>query len=162
MRSCKTVQNDLSAYLHHELDRKNLLAMHQHLSQCQACLQHEIELRHTSRLLSQFKFEALPENFDWELMKKIDRLQMVHKKVKPRFRHIIYAVAATLILFIGLEFIIFQFRRSPLQSIQFSDYTTTQTVFKVPADGASRSSLAERYAEKYQKQKDKITFQKNL
>ena len=161
MQNCKIVQNSLSAYLHNELDSESLKAMHQHLSQCPLCLKEEIGLRQTSRLLNKFPIATLPENFDWELQKKLNLLQQPAQKIKPEIRRIIYAIAATLVITIGLEFLIFQFMRTRQPTSQFTDFQTAQAVFKSEVV-VSGLSLKQRYAEKFQQQQAKLSLQKNL
>ena len=131
---CNKIRESLTAYLHGELDKKEVKLIHQHLSSCESCLDEELELRKTGRILDKFQFEALPEDFDAGLHRKLKPFQKTASNGKPGARRIIYVIAATLIVTIGLEFFIFQFMQSTEPTIQFTDFPTTQTVFKSASD----------------------------
>ncbi|MBC8183721.1 zf-HC2 domain-containing protein [candidate division KSB1 bacterium] len=151
---CNKIQENLVAYLHGELDKKEVKLIHQHLSSCESCLDEELELRKTGRILDKFQFEALPDNFDAELHRKLKPFQKPKSSNKPGIRRIVYAIAATLIITIGLEFFIFQFMQSTEPTIQFTDFPTTQTVFKSASAMASkRTSLKQKYLEKFQQKR---------
>lgn len=146
--TCNEVQDNLAAYLHGELDKKTVMEIHQHLSGCEACVQEEIELRQTNRLLDQFRFEALPENFDEQLHQKLKQIETPHQKVSHDLRRIVYAVAATIIIMIGLQFFgsrVFQSLQPP---IRLTDFPTTQVVFK-SEESSSEPSLKERLVQRY-------------
>lgn len=148
---CNKIKENLTAYLHGELDKKEVKAIHQHLSGCEVCLDEEFELRQTSRIMDKFQFEALPENFDAKLHRKLKPFQKPVSSDKPGIRRIVYAIAATLIITIGLEFFIFQFMQFSEPTIQFTDFPTTQTVFRSASEASSKkSSLKQRYLEKFQ------------
>jgi len=166
---CNKIQENLVAYLHGELNKKKVKAIHQHLSGCEVCLEEEFELRKTNRIMDKFQFEALPENFDAELHQKLKPFQKPVSSDKSGFRRIVYAIAATLIITIGLEFFIFQFMRSVQPSIQFTDFPTTQTVFKSASEIASQKfSLKQRYIKKFSRYKkehsdnNKVKFRNNI
>ncbi len=145
---CNKIQENLVAYLHGELDKKNIRAIHQHLSSCESCLDEELELRKTGRMLDKFQFEALPENFDAGLHRKLKPFQKPVSKDKPGIRRIVYAIAATLIITIGLEFFIFQYMQSTKLTTQFTDFPTTQAVFKSGSESSQKLSLKQRYLQK--------------
>lgn len=50
--NCKTVQNQLSAYLDSELSGNEMLAIRQHISKCEGCREEEQSLRNLKRLLA--------------------------------------------------------------------------------------------------------------
>jgi len=50
--NCKTVQNQLSAYLDSELSGNEMLAMRQHISGCETCQEEEQSLRSLKRMLA--------------------------------------------------------------------------------------------------------------
>ena len=168
MMDCNYVQKNLVAYLHGELDKKEVKLIHQHLSDCEVCLEEEMALRKTNRILNKFQFEVLPENFDVELHRKLKPFQKPVSKNKTGLRRIVYAIAATLIITIGLEFFIFQFMQSTEPTIQFTDFPTTQTVFKSSSESSQKLSLRQRYLEKfsrYEKGKsdnNKVKYRNNI
>ena len=65
-----------------------------------------------------------------------------------------YAIAATLILTIGIEFSVFLFMQSVQQPTQFTDFPTAQAIFKARKT-STKPSWKERYLKKYNR------FQKN-
>ena len=157
---CKNVKNNLVAYFFGELAKKEVKEIHQHLSGCESCLEEEMDLRKTNRLMDKFQFEVLPENFEAELHRKLKPYQKLKGIEKSGVRRIVYAIAATLLITIGLEFFIFQFMRSTEPSIQFTDVPTTQAVFKSGSEPSRKSSLKQRYLEKFTRSQ-KIYLNKN-
>jgi len=161
--NCKIVKENLTAYLHGELNKKEVKAIHLHLSACEVCLEEEMELRKTSRIMDKFQFEALPENFDAQLHQKLSSFQKPKNSDNSGFRRIVYAIAATLVVTIGLEFFIFQFMQSTEPTIQLTDFPTTQTVFKSASEASSKkSSLKQRYLKKYFGTQEKHSFRNNI
>jgi len=153
---CKNVKTNLVAYLHGELDKEEVKAIHLHLSGCETCLEEEMELRKTNRIMDKFQFEVLPENFEAELHQKLKPFQKPVSSDKTGIRRIVYAIAATLLITIGLEFFIFQFMQSTEPTIQFADVPTTQTVFRsAPESDSKKASLRQKYLEKFQHQQKK-------
>jgi len=150
--SCNEVRENLVAYLHGELDKEGVMAIHQHLANCEACVQQETELRKTERLLDQFQFEMLPENFDEQLHQKLIKFERPVVQTKPGFRRIVYAIAATILIMIGIQFFVSRILQSTQQPIHFKDFPTTQAVFRSEASrGTPETSLKERLMEKYLK-----------
>ncbi len=147
--SCNEVRENLVAYIHGELDTKDVMEIHHHLSTCEACVLEEIELRKTNRFLDRYQFEALPDNFDEELHHKIQQIEKAPKIVRSSgFRRILYAVAATIIIMIGIQWFVSRIVQSTYQPIHFKDFPTTQAVFK--SEGTqSESSLKGRFIERY-------------
>jgi anti-sigma factor RsiW len=154
---CNKVKENLVAYLHGELAKKEVKEIHQHLSGCESCLEEEMDLRRTNRVLNKFQFEVLPDDFEAELHRKLKPFHKPISSDKPGFRRNVYAIAATLIITIGLEFFIFQFMRSAEPTIQFTDVPTTQAVFRSTSDmDSKKTSLKQRYLEKFQHQQKQI------
>jgi hypothetical protein len=150
--TCNDVRGNLAAYLHGELEKKALMVIHQHLADCEACVQQEIELRRTERLLDQFQFEALLDNFDEQLHQKIIKIEKPVVQTKRDFRRIVYAIAATILIMIGVQFFGSRFLKSTKQPIHFKDFPTTQAVFKSElSQQKSETSLKERLIERHLK-----------
>jgi anti-sigma factor RsiW len=148
--NCNEVQENLVAYIHGELDKNAVMTIHRHLGTCESCVHEEIDLRKTNLLLDRYHFEALPENFDKQLHKKIQQIETVPKTKKSDFRRIAYAIAATILIIIGIQFFGSRLFQSTRQTIHFKDYPTTQAVFK-PTDTqpGSELSLKERLVQRY-------------
>ena len=145
---CNFVQENLGAYLHGELDKKTVMKIHKHLSVCEVCVQEEIDLRKTNRLLDQFQFAALPDNFDEQLHQKLAKIDKpVFQKIHD-FRRIVYAIAATILIMIGIQFFGAQILQSMQQPIHLKDFPTTQAVFKAE-EGSSAPSLKERFIHRH-------------
>jgi anti-sigma factor RsiW len=148
--NCNFVLDNLVAYIHGELDKKAVMQIHQHVGNCEACVQEEIELRRTSRMLDQVQFEALPDNFDRELQKKLAQIEKPLKPVKSDFRRIVYAIAATIIIMVGIQFFGSQILQSTRKPVHFKDFPTTQTVFKSEVTQSEvETSLRERFLQRY-------------
>lgn len=147
---CIEVQNKLVAFIHGELTKETIMEIHQHLSRCKTCLQEEIEFRMTNQLLSQYQFAALPDDFEAELHRKLSKIKQPRRKVTADFKRIVYAIAATIIIMIGIQFFGYQIMRSARQPVHFVDFPATRAVFK-PAEQRlkKQTSLKERFAEKY-------------
>ena len=148
--TCNEVRENLVAYIHGELDRKIVMEIHHHLSACEACVQEEIELRQTNRLLDQFQFEALPEDFDAKLHRKIQQTQPSPNRIKSDFRRIVYAIAATILIVLGIQFIGSRIFQSTQQSIHFKNFPTTQAIFKSETSRSlGESTLKEQFMQRY-------------
>jgi anti-sigma factor RsiW len=145
---CNFVRENLVAFLHGELDKKAVMTIHKHLSVCEVCAQEEIDLRKTDRLLDQFQFAALPENFDEQLHQKLEKIDKPVVQTKHDFRRIVYAIAATILVMIGLQFFGARILQSMQQPIHFKDFPTTQAVFRTEED-SSVPSLKERFIQRY-------------
>ena len=150
---CSDIQNNLTAYLHGELSKNEIKAMHKHLSECDECLNDEIELMKAQRILNNSRFEILPDNFDVELNTKLQKIDMVSKIVeKNSFRRIIFAIAATFIITIGLQFFAENYFVSQSKIEYFEDYSITQSVFKAnQSKDRDRNSLKKRILKQYGK-----------
>jgi len=148
--TCNDVQENLVAYIHGELNKEAVMEIHRHLSTCEACVQEELELRKINRLLDRYHFEVLPENFDEELHRKLKQIEKPREKVHSDFRRIVYAIAATIIFMMGIQFFGYRFMQASRQPVHFKDFPTTQAVFK-PAEQRieTKTSLKERFVEKY-------------
>jgi anti-sigma factor RsiW len=162
--NCNEVRDNLVAYIHGELDENAVMTIHLHLGTCELCVQEELDLRKTNRLLDRYHFEALPENFDEQLHKKIQRIENVPGTKKSDFRRIVYAVAATILIIIGIQYFGSRLFQSTRQTIHFKDYPTTQAVFK-PADSqpGSELSLKDRFVQRYSQpaQHGKVKIERN-
>ena len=146
--TCRDVRDNLVAYLDGELHKKTVMALHRHFSTCEACVQEEIELRHTKRLLNQFRFDAVPDNFDEQLYQKIKRLDKPGQKMHHDGRRIVYAVAATIILMIGLQVLGAHLSQSMQTPVHFKDFPTARAIFQ-PEKNAGEPSLKERMLQRY-------------
>ena len=147
---CNTFRENLVAYLHGELDKKDVIAIHHHLSTCEKCVEEELELRKTIRKLDKYQFEVLPDNFHKELNRKLRHTIMPSKSVKHDFRRIAYAVAATVIVTICIEFFAYQFFQSIYQPRRITDFTATHAIFKPAGYTTSRrTSWKERLIKNY-------------
>ena len=146
--TCSNIQENLVAYLHGELDKKAVMNIHKHLSICEVCAQEEIELRKTNRLLDHFQFAALLDNFDEQLHQKLAKIDKpVFQKIHD-FRRIVYAIAATILIMIGIQFFGAQILQSIQQPIHFKDFPTTQSVFKAE-ESSSTPSLREKFIQRH-------------
>jgi anti-sigma factor RsiW len=146
--TCNNVRDNLVAYLYSELDNKTVMALHRHLCSCEACVQEEIELLKTKRLLDKSYIEAMPGNFDEQLDEKLKRNIKSRYETFHDFRRIVYAVAATFILTIGLQFLSAHLTQTMQMSTRFKDFPTVQTVFKSESRSAE-PSLKERLMQRY-------------
>lgn len=146
--NCNLIRSNLVAYIHGELDKKIVIAIHRHLSTCETCVLEEIELRKANRLLDQFQFDVLPDDFDEQLHRKIQKIEKAPKTTKSDLRRIVYAVAATILIMIGIQWFGSRIVQSTYQSLHFKDFPTTQAIFK-SEDTQSESSLKERFIERY-------------
>ena len=148
--NCNFVRDNLVAYIHGELDKRAVMQIHQHLSTCEVCVQEEIELRRTNRLLDQYQFEALPDYFDEQLHRKLKQVEKPHEKNHSDFRRIVYAIAATIIIMIGIQFFGSRILQSTRQPAHFKDFPTTQAIFKpVEQRIETKPSLKDRFIENY-------------
>ena len=159
---CKKIKNSLTAYLHGELDKTEVKIIHQHLAICESCLAEELDLRKTNKILNKFQFDALPENFDEQLHRKLKPFQKSGTNDKQGIRRIVYAIAATLIITIGLEFFVFQFIQSTEPINKFTDFPTNQTVFRSASETSPKLSLKQRYLEKYFGTKEKYPVRNKI
>lgn len=149
---CNFVGDNLIAYIHGELNKKAVMKIHKHLSTCEVCVQEEIELRNTNRLLNRYQFELLPEDFDEKLNRKIKQIQQSPKSIKSDLRRIVYAIAATILIMIGIQFFGSRILKSTYQPVHFKDFPTTQAVFRSEESQLdSETSLKERFIERYLK-----------
>ena len=147
---CHSLRENLTAYLYGELDKKDVMAIHRHLSQCQTCAQEELELRKTIRILNQTHPEVLPKNFKDELNHKLMQTKMVSKLIKRDFRRVLYAVAATFIITLGIEFFAYQLYCSIPDSGNLANLPPTKAVFR-PAKQSIFTKLSRKniYLKKY-------------
>jgi len=155
--TCNEVRENLVAYLHGELNKNDVMALHRHLGGCEACVREELALSKTNRLLRRTQFTALPDDFDLGLRHKLERAGKPHPKKWNEFRRIVYAVAATIIIMLSMIIIMLsiQFLRYRMESVSqptaaLQSFPATQTVFN-PPEQTSRmtASLKERFIAKY-------------
>jgi len=157
--NCNDVRDNLTAFIHGELNKKKVMEIHQHLSSCETCIQEELEYRKTIRLLDRYQFEALPDNFDEELHRKINQMEKPREKIPVEFRRIVYAIAATIIIMIGIQFFGYRVFQSTHQPVHFKDFPTTQAVFRpMEQQVETKTSVKERFVEKYLKSSNKRTI----
>lgn len=162
--TCNEVQENLVAYIHGELDKNKVMLIHRHLGTCEMCVHEELDLRKVNRMLDRYHLEALPENFDEQLHNKIQKFETVPGTKKSDVRRIVYAVAATILIIIGIQYFGSLLFQSTRQIIYFKDYPTTQAVFKsVDTQPGSELSLKERLLQRYSQpaQKGKIKIERN-
>lgn len=145
---CNEIRQNLTAYLHGELNQQERKEIHRHLSECESCLAFEMEMQRTNRFMNRLQFQALPENFDEQLAKKLDRAEIKTPYQRNNFRRLVYAIAATLIITFGLEIFIYQFIQSTRSPMQLADYPTKQAVFREEA--ASNDAWKQRFIKKYE------------
>jgi len=142
---CDTFRENLVAYLYGELDKKDVIALHHHLSTCEKCVEEELEFRKTIRKLEKYQFETLPDTFERELNNKLKAMKIPPKSVKHDFRRIAYTVAATVIVTISLEFFAYHFFQSVYRPSGITDLTSAHTLFNPAVHTSSqRTSLKER------------------
>jgi anti-sigma factor RsiW len=146
--TCNEVQDNLTAFIHGELDTSTTRAIHQHLSQCQTCLQEEVESRKANKLLSQFQFEALPEDFDEQLHRKLKSLELPAHKKRHDYKRIYYAVAATIVIMVGLQFFGSWLMTPKQQSFQLKNFPTSQAIFN-STEKVAETSLKDRFLQRY-------------
>lgn len=101
--NCLDFRENMTAYLYDELDLVQAMALHQHLGQCQNCAREEMELRRTLKVVANYNYNPLPADFDGKLHAKLRRIARPGRMTRAGKRQIFYAVAATLVLTIGLE-----------------------------------------------------------
>lgn len=146
--TCQDVRDHLAAYLDGELDKKKTIALHRHLSACEACVREEIDLRNTKHLLNQHHFAVLPDNFDEQLSQKIRRIESPFLGSRHDVRKIVYTVAATIILMIGLQVLV-PYLSQPVQTpIRFKDFPTARAIFRVKRT-AAEPSLQDRLRQRF-------------
>lgn len=143
MKQCEIVQENLSAFLYGELSAEENQAIHHHLGQCEQCLQEEMELRKTMRRVNQFHLLNLPDDFDAKLNRKLQKVTpaITHPKKMAKYRRVIWAIAATLVLTLGLEFLAYQFLFTSDTEVSLTQYQTKQALFE-PVKGG-RESVSE-------------------
>ncbi|MBN1349495.1 hypothetical protein JXJ21_08810 [candidate division KSB1 bacterium] len=103
---CQECQANLAALIHAELDKKQIKQIHRHLGRCDTCAQEHYELLKTKRLLNRFVANGLPPNFDEQLRQKLKTAPLLRKTGQVGIKKLIYAVAATVIITLGLEFMV--------------------------------------------------------
>ncbi|MFZ5517702.1 MAG: zf-HC2 domain-containing protein [Candidatus Zhuqueibacterota bacterium] len=159
---CNEIRQNLSAYLHGEMSQQERVEMHRHLWECKSCLNLEMELIRTNRLLNRFQFQALPEKFDEQLAHKLDKLKIAAPRQRKSLRRLVYAVAATIIITLGLEIFIYQVIRSTQSPLQLADYPTKQAVFSAARGETVANDLwKQRFLQKYKDSgKQKMSVQK--
>jgi len=159
---CNEIRQNLTAYLHGELSQQENVEMHRHLSDCESCLTLEIELRQANRVMNKFQFQALPENFDERLAQKLKQAETKTPHQRKNFRRLVYAIAATIIITLGLEIFIYQFIKSTQQPHQLAEYPTKQAVFKTVEKGTpDNASWKQRFLKKYEdSSKKKLSIEK--
>ena len=151
---CNAFKKNLVAYLHGELDKKDVMTIHHHLSTCQTCVKEEIELRKTIRRLDKYRFEAMPDDFDLKLQQKLGQTKTPSRLITHDFRRVVYAVVATIFITIGIEFLAYQFLHRPGH---ISDFPTTQAIFKrVKYTASERTSRRELLLKKYMRIRENV------
>ncbi|HEX9972583.1 MAG TPA: hypothetical protein VGD14_10985, partial [bacterium] len=83
-----------------------------------------------------------------KLHRKIQQTQPSPKTKKSDFRRIVYAIAATIIFMIGIQFFGSRIFESIHQPGYFKDFPTKQAVFK-SEETSSEPSLKERLIQRY-------------
>jgi len=159
---CNEIRQNLSAYLHGEMSQQVRVEMHRHLSECKSCLTIEMELIRTSRLLNRFQFQALPENFDDNLAHKLEKRKAPTPRQRITPRRLMYAIAATIIITLGLEIFVYQFIRTTRPHLHLADYPTKQAVFSASRDErVANNSWRQRFLQKYEDSaRQKFSIQK--
>lgn len=162
---CNEIQSKLTAFLHGELNEQETIEIHRHLSECESCLKLEYELRKTDKALNTFKFQSLPENFDEGLAKKLENIGGKRRKFPDNYKLLVYAIAATILITLGAEYIFFSYIISRPPELRLADYPTKHAVFNAEAKQKSdKTSLKDRFIDKYAnsaKQKFSIEKLKN-
>lgn len=148
--TCIEVQQNLVAHINGELNRNEVIKIHQHLSTCISCVTEEIELRKMIRLMDKYQFEILPDSFERELQRKLATLEKPSKMHDHDLRRIVFAVAATILLVIGIQFSAYHLYWTIHQPNQFADFPTIQSVFTTVENASSpQTSWKQRYLEQY-------------
>ncbi|MCI0513158.1 anti-sigma factor [candidate division KSB1 bacterium] len=127
---CRQVQENLVAFLHGELTRSELQAVHAHLGNCETCLNQEIEYRQTSRVLAQSSWCTLPADFDVALDAKIKVRERTFARKPGAPRYLAYSAAATVLIWIGLELLFPRFGWFQAAPPSLASYPTTQAIFQ--------------------------------
>ena len=127
---CEVIRENLVAFLYGELNRDETMAIHEHLSRCESCASEEIELRQTLRQVNHYHLVDLPAHFEQQLDLKLNPTSKAKPSAKFKYRRIIWAVAATLILTLALEFLAYQFLLAPVPAVTLANLETRESIFE--------------------------------
>jgi len=126
---CTEVQLNLSAYIYGELNLMQVKKIHKHLGRCESCLKLEMQLEKTFRFMNQMRLDALPKNFDENLERKLQREKRKNIKTHHQSRKIIFAIAASIILFLAVNFLIRDAFSPRVWTKNLSNYRMPASVF---------------------------------
>ncbi len=148
--NCHDYQENLTAYLQNELPLKEVMELHAHLGICETCAREERELRQTLNLFDKYHPVALPENFNQQLSLRLKNIKPINQKRQWPSKRMLFHIAATLLVTIGLEFLAYQiFQESMLQD-SLDSLTKTAQNFRIENYGrSSRSGNESDYFKKY-------------
>jgi hypothetical protein len=128
---CHNYQENLTAYLQGELHLKEVMELHAHLGICETCAREERELRQTLYLLSKYHPITLPENFNRQLNLRLKNIKPINQKRQWPSKRMLFTIAATLLVTIGLEFLAYQiFQESKVQD-SLTSLTKTAQNFRI-------------------------------
>lgn len=138
--TCSSYKKNLTAYLYGELPIEEVMALHQHLGTCGKCAAEEWELRQTMRQVDKYGRVALPSNFEAQLNTKLALTREKSFGSWYKFRRVALAIAATLIITLGIEIFAYEILNSSFYLGNIQSLPTTQAVFKPARKTLSTSS----------------------
>jgi hypothetical protein len=155
MMNCASVQENLSAFIYGELNAEETMSLHRHLSRCKKCTGEEMELKKTVRLLNRNFSLELPPDFEQKLAHKLDKVKAISFYKTNQLRRIVWAVAATFILTIGVELFTYYFIISSANHRDLARFEPQQSLFnghkaKTPLYNNVQDKFLGRLASKFQ------------
>jgi hypothetical protein len=150
---CEETRQNLTAMIHGELTVSELMKMHAHLAECTECLSEEMVLTRTSRKLQMSHYASMPEDFDVRLQSRLDAAGSSQSSSSPTFRRMIYAIAAMIILVLGIEFFPYSIHLTTREDSVLTRRDKFVSVFKTQTPQSSiypglRARLGERLSGK--------------
>ena len=103
--NCEEALAALPHYFYGELSSAETQQLHGHLSRCNSCQAEETKLIRMMRIMDDIAIDVLPQDFDEKLKAKIESVRRPRLRKYSVIKSIGYAVAALLLLSIGLKFI---------------------------------------------------------
>ena len=147
--TCNTIKPQLVAFLHGELTSAEQQAIHQHLGQCESCLHEEMSLRKTLHVSMRYKPDILPDEFNSNVIEQIQS----HKTILQRWSHgrrLLYAIAATILLVLGLEFVGYHVFLPQQSALTLSNVSVAESAFSKKSDRDDRTiSMLTRLKQRY-------------
>ena len=150
---CEETRQNLTAMIHCELTAGELKKMHAHLAECSECLSEEIEMVKTSRKLQMPHDFAMPNDFDARLQSRLKAADSPSPASSQTLRRVVYAIAAMIVLALGIEFFPYSIYLTTRQESLISRRDNFVSVFKTKTSQSGipsgiRARLGERLSTK--------------